>query len=317
MVSYIVRRVLAGIGVVIVAYAVTFLILFAMPGDPALIMLSGGGVDEQSVSQEDIDALRKTLGLDQPLIVQFGTRVWNALHGDLGRSFMTGDTVLNSIGQALPKTLALGGLALLLALIIGASIAIIATYTRVKWLRNFLLSLPPIGASVPAFWVGLMLLQIFSFRLPWFPAYGTNGPKTLVLPVVALAILVSATIAQVLAKSLEGVWAEPYIDTAKAKGLSRRQIHFKHAIRNAVGPTFAITGVLVGQLFSGSVVTETVFSRNGIGQLVQQAVSKQDLPLVLGIVLVTSIVFVTMNLVVDLIYPLIDPRIGSPAAKKR
>lgn len=316
MASYILRRVLAGIGVVLVAYAVTFLILFAMPGDPALIMLSGGGVDEGAVRQEDIDALRETLGLNDPLIVQFGTKIWAALQGDLGMSLMTGNSVSSMIAAALPKTLALGGLALVLALIIGATIAIVATYTRASWLRNLLLSLPPIGASVPAFWVGLMLLQVFSFRIPLFPAYGTDGPMTLVLPVVALAILVSATIAQVFAKSLEGVWAEAYIDTAKAKGLSRKQIHFKHAIRNAVGPTFAITGVLVGQLFSGSVVTETVFSRNGIGQLVQQAVSKQDLPLVLGIVLISAIVFVTMNLIVDLIYPLIDPRIGSPAKKR-
>jgi peptide/nickel transport system permease protein len=180
------------------------------------------------------------------------------------------------------------------------------------------LSLPPLGVSLPTFWVGLMLVQLLSFRAQLFPAFGNDGVRSLVLPAVTLAVPTSALLAQVLAKSLATTLDEPYIETAKAKGATPARIHFRHALRNAALPALTVAGLLVGNLVAGSVVVESVFARNGVGRVTVNAVTVQDIPVVQGVVVFGALVFVLVNLAVDLIYPLLDPRIvrAGPARQR-
>ena len=180
-----------------------------------------------------------------------------------------------------------------------------------------MLSLPPLGVAVPSFWVGLLLLQQFSFHWTWFPAVGNEGWRSIVLPAVTLALPTGAQIAQLLAKSMQHTLHEPYIDTARSKGASRTRVHLRHALRNAALPALTMSGLLVGALLAGTVVTETVFSRTGLGRLTSASVAAQDIPVVQGLVLFGAAVFVVVNLVVDLLYPLLDPRIGHAGSRRR
>jgi peptide/nickel transport system permease protein len=231
------------------------------------------------------------------------------VRGDLGESFRTGVPVSTMLGEALPSTLALASASLIVGILSGILIAIAANFTRIRWLRSVLLALPPISVSMPTFWIGLMLLQFFSFRLGWFPAVAGQGIQALVLPAITLAIPVSAVIAQVLSKSLETTLAEPYAEVITAKGASRRRLFFGHALRNAAVPAMTVAGVLVATVFGGSVLVETVFSRNGLGLMAATAVSNKDIPVVQGVVLTAAAVFVVMSLLIDLLYPVVDPRI--------
>nr|WP_276611978.1 ABC transporter permease [Kineococcus vitellinus] len=221
----------------------------------------------------------------------------------------------------MPQTALLAAAAFALALVLGVATALASTWARWGWVRSLLLALPPLGVSLPTFWVGLLLIQLLSFRVPVFPALGNEGAASLVLPAVTLAVPVSASIAQVLARGLRTALAEPYVETARAKGASRARVHLRHALRNATIPALTIAGVIVGNLLAGAVVVETVFSRVGIGRLTVSAVNGQDIPLVQGLVLLAAAVFVATNLVVDLLYPVVDPRIrllgGARASARR
>lgn len=313
MTRYLGRRLLQAVFVLWAAFTVTFGVLFLLPSDPVSIALDAGGSGTY-VDPAVAQALRVRLGLDQPLWHQYLSSLWHALQGNLGTSVATGTPVTHSVLTALPKTLALAGTALGIAVVLGVGVALAATYTRSRLLSQVLLSLPPLGVSVPVFWVGLILLQVFSFRLGLFPAFGDSGGATLVLPAVALALPTSAVIGQVLATSLQSTWRQPFIETARSKGASRWRIHTRHALRIASIPALTLAGIVVGNLLAGSVVVETVFSRNGVGRLTQSAVSTQDLPVVQGLVVLAALVFVLVNLAVDLVYPLVDPRITRSAA---
>ena len=308
MAGYITMRVAMAAGVLLAAYTISFVILFLLPGDPVETMASGG-LDGTPLSAAELDALRSRYGLDRPFIVQYLDQLWNALHGDFGVSIQDGRPVTSSIAQALPSTLQIAGAGLLLALVLGGGLAVLATFTRIGWLRQLLLSAPSLAVSVPVFWVGLVLLQVFSFRLGWLPSVGAKGPASVILPAITLALPTGALIAQVLAKSLSQALDEPYVVTARAKGVGRWAIHFKHVLRNAALPALTVLGYTVGGLLAGAVVVETVFTRPGIGRLTVGAVSVQDIPLVQGIVVFAAAVFVIVNLLVDLIYPALDPRI--------
>ncbi len=297
------------------AYTVSFIVLYALPSDPVALLAGGDATD---ITPEQLNALRAQYGLDKPLWAQYFIQLSGVLTGHFGSSIATGRPVSDVIGEAVGPTAQLAGLAFLIALIVGAGIAILATYVRRRWISSLLLSLPPLGVAIPSFWFGLMLIQWFSFQLPWFPAMGAQGFAALVLPAIALALPTSAMVAQLLAKSLQNTLREPYIDTAWAKGASRARVHFRHALRNAALPAVTMTGLVVGQLLSGTVVTETVFSRPGIGRVTAVAVQQQDIPVVQGIVLFAAGVFVLANLAVDLLYPLLDPRIVlSPPPRRR
>lgn len=305
---YVLRRLGQAVVVLLAAYTVSFLILDLLPGDPVSAM-AAGGLDGNPIDPAQLAALRHEYGFDQPVYVQYLDYLGRAVRGDFGNSVATGRPVTTTIAEALPQTLQLTGAALLIAVVAGAGIAILATYSRRRWLRQVLLSLPPLGVSVPTFWIGLMLVQLFSFRIHAFPAFGNDGLGGLVLPAVTLAVPTAAQLAQVLAKSLSTTLGEPYIETAKAKGAGRLRIHFRHALRNAALPTLTLAGLLVGNLVAGSVVVESVFARNGLGRTTIQAVTVQDIPVVQAIVVFGAFVFVTVNLAVDLVYPVLDPRI--------
>lgn len=318
MTRYLAQRVLQAVVVLWAAFTISFVVLFLLPSDPVSIAADGGGAGTP-VDAVAIAELQARYGLDQPVWVQYWNSLSGAVRGDFGYSIATGQKVTTAIFDALPSTLALAFSALVLAVIFGGTVAFLATYTRAGWLRNILLSIPPLGVAVPTFWVGLLLLQLFSFQLRLFPAFGDQGFPSLVLPAITLALPTGAVIAQVLATSMTTTWKQPFVESARAKGVSRLRVQTKHVARLSSIPAFTIAGVLVGNLLAGSVVVETVFSRAGVGRLTQTSVMAQDIPVVQGIVVLTSLVFVAINLLVDVLYPLIDPRIVAeykkPAAK--
>jgi peptide/nickel transport system permease protein len=306
---YLLRRVGLAVGVLWAAYTVSYIVLYLLPGD-AVETMASGGLDGPPLSPAELAELRARYGLDQPMVVQYGKALWAALHGDFGTSVQNGQTVLGAIGDALPSTLALAASALVLAVLLGVGTALVATFTRLRWLRQALLSLPALAVSLPVFLIGLVLVQVFAFGLHWLPAVGAKGPTSLILPAITLALPLGAQVAQVLAASLDRTLDEPYVTTARAKGVSRAGIHLGHALRNAALPALTVTGLLIGQLLAGTVVVETVFTRPGIGRITVAAVAVQDIPLVQGVVVFAATVFVAANLLVDLIYPVLDPRIA-------
>jgi peptide/nickel transport system permease protein len=309
---YLARRLLAAIGVLWAAFTVSFAVLYLLPGDPVATMASGG-LDGEPLPPEQLAALRARYGLDQPVLVQYGQRLLAALTGDFGTSIQSGQDVRGAILDALPPTLQVSAAGLVVAVLFGGTVALVATYTRALWLRQLLMALPSLAVSLPVFWVGLMLVQVFAFGLGVLPSVGANGPAALVLPAVTLGLPTGALVAQVLAKSLSQALGEPYVTTARAKGVGRAGIHLRHALRNAALPALTVLGYVVGNLLAGSVVVETVFTRPGLGRLTVAAVGVQDIPVVQGIVVFAAAVFVLVNLAVDLIYPLLDPRIGATA----
>ena len=314
IVRYVSSRLGQSLLVLWAAYTVSFIVLYALPSDP-VALLAGG--DASDITPEQLAELKAHYGLDQPLVVQYLLRLGGVLTGDFGSSIATGRPVAQVIGEAIPPTLQLAGLGFLFAVLTGAGLAVLATYVRSRAVSTLLLGLPPLGVAIPSFWFGLMLIQWFSFQLPLFPAMGDKSIASLVLPSITLALPTGAMIAQLLSKSLATSLREPYIDTAKAKGADRRRVHLRHALRNAALPAITMTGLIVGQLLSGTVVTETVFSRPGIGRVTASAVQQQDIPVVQGIVLFAAAAFVLANLAVDLVYPLLDPRIQLTAAPRR
>lgn len=312
---YAIKRLAQAVGVLWAAYTVSFLVLDFLPGDPVTAM-AGAGMDSGQVDPAQLAALRHEYGFDKPILVQYADYLGKAVRGDFGDAVSTGRPVTSTLADALPQTLQLTGAALLLAVVLGGGLAVLATYTSQRWLRQLLLSLPPLGVSVPTFWTGLLLVESFSFRLHWFPAFGNDGLRGLVLPAVTLAIPTGAQVAQVLAKSLLTALDQAYVETARAKGAGRWRVHLRHALRNASLPALTVVGLLVGQLIAGSVVVETVFSRDGLGRVTAAAVTAQDIPLVQGVVVFGALIFVVTNLIVDLVYPLLDPRIVVASGRK-
>lgn len=306
-VPYLLRRLGLAAVVLWAVWTVSFIVLYLLPGDPVATMASGDG---EPVSPSELDALRARYGLDQPLPVQYVTKLWAALHGDLGTSFASGQDVRTAVAQALPPTLQIAAAGLLVAVVGGTAVALAATWARTPWLRQVLASLPSLAVSLPVFWVGLMLVQLFSFSLGWLPSVGDRGPESLILPAVTLGLPTGALVAQVLAKSLTQALDSPYVTTARAKGVGAAAVHLRHALGNAAIPALTVLGYVVGNLLAGSVVVETVFTRPGLGRLTVASVGAQDIPVVQGIVLFAALAFVVVNLLVDLAYPLLDPRVA-------
>jgi peptide/nickel transport system permease protein len=291
------------------AYSVAYFILYLLPGDPLSIMLSASGVEIDSLSVADLAKARAYYGLDQGVIQQYFNLLWGAIHGDFGQSVALNRPVADLLAERLPQTLKLAGVAIVLSLIGGIGLGYLAAYVRWRPLQQVLARVPSLGFSVPVFWMGLLLIQVFAFSLGWLPSTGNQGASSLVLPAITLAIPSAAVYAQVLLRGFQGVWHEPYIATALAKGLSRAQVQRRHAFKNAALPLLTLIGLQVGNTVSGAVMVETIFARSGIGRLAQEAVLRQDIPVVLAIVSVAAAAFVLVNLIVDLLYPALDPRI--------
>lgn len=295
--------------VLLAAFAATFLLLQAMPGDSILIKFEN---PELGLSPAQIAEVRAQYGADEPLIIQFFHTLGGFLTGNFGYSVETGTPVLERLGAALPETLKLAGTAFVLAVVLAVAIAFTASYTRFGWLRNILTSVPSLFISIPTFWLGILLIQLVSFKWKLIPAVGGTELQSLILPVLTLAIPISAPLAQVLCRSLDAVYLQPFVEVAAAKGASRSWILWRHVARNSLLPVLTMAGLLVGELIAGSVVTETVFGRNGIGRLTERAVAAQDIPVLQGVVILSAAVFVLVNLMVDLLYPVLDPRLRTP-----
>lgn len=304
--SYVLRRGLHAAIVVWAAFTLSFILLYALPGDPIAIMLGGEGAGAASAAQRH--ALAAAYGYDQSTLARYFQLLNQAAHGDFGVSMQSGKPVATLILEALPETLKLAGVALLLAVTVGFALALAASARPSGKLRAILLALPPIAMAIPSFWTGLILLHIFAFRLHWLPAIGNQGGRSLILPGITIAIPAAAVIAQTLARSLDETFAQPFVSALKAKGLSFIRLYAVHVLHNAILPTLTVIGVIMGHVFSGAVVTETVFSRSGAGRLLQSAVSVQDIPVVQGLVVLAAVAFALINLAVDLSYPLLDPR---------
>lgn len=310
MTRYVLGRVGQALLVLWAAYTVTFVILYLLPSDPVALQLSANNIEVDSLTQAQRDAAAARLGLDRPVWEQYAGMLLAALRGDFGVSYAKGIPVTDLIAQRLPGTVALSAVAVALSLVSGVLLAFAATWIPRGPVATLLRRLPALGVSVPNFWIGLLLIQVFAFTLGWLPAMGDAGVQSLILPAVTMAIPTSAVLAQVLVRSFDDALSEPYIATARAKGLGRAAVQLRHAARNAALPTLTILGLLIGATVTGSIVVETVFSRNGVGRLAQESVLAQDIPVVQAVVTLAAAAFVVVNLAVDLLYPLLDPRIA-------
>lgn len=302
--TYILKRLLAAIPILIGISALVFFSLKLVPGDP-LSAITGDAV----IGKEEADRLREQYGLNDPLHVQYLRFVGRAIQGDLGRSLQFKRPVIDEIGTQLPATLQLTAAAMLIALTVGLGLGILAAIRPHSLLDALTMGVAMAGVSFPSFWVGLMLLLIFSLALGWLPATGTEGIERLIMPAATLGLGAAAIIARLTRSSLLEVLQQQYIVTARAKGLSFVKVVFRHALRNALIPVVTIVGLQFGNLLAGAVVIETVFSRQGIGRLLVTAILGRDFPLVQGVILFVALVYVVVNLLVDLSYALIDPRI--------
>jgi peptide/nickel transport system permease protein len=308
MLYYVLRRLLHALVVLWATFTATFFLLFILPGDRALAKL-GADAGGAGFSPEALAELRRSMGLDQPAIVQYWIALRNAVRGDFGVSAQTGADALRMFATGIPETLKLALVALTLGTLLGIGWALLASYVRWPPLKGLLSAVPALGVSTPTFWVGLMLLQILSFQLNLLPGIGNDGWLTLVMPAIVLAIPSASIAAQILQRSLNTSLAAAYVDTARSRGAGRGRILLGHALRNSIIPVITALGTSAGYMIAGSVVVETVFSRSGIGLITVKAVTYQDTPLVLVVVVFAAAVYVTVNFIVDLFYPLIDRRI--------
>jgi peptide/nickel transport system permease protein len=310
LLRYIAGRIGQAVVVLWAAYTVTFLILYLLPSDPIELRLAGGDTQIQQLTPHQLAQLEAQYGLNKPVIEQYLTLLGHALHVNFGQSTSLSLPVSTVLAQRVPVTLTLGLFAVAFMVVGGVTLAYLAAYVRWRPLRAVLTRLPSFGVSLPSFWVGLLLIQVFCFSLHWFPSTGSASLKSFILPAITMALPAAALLAQVLTRSLEQTLREPYITTVQAAGLSRAAIQFRHAFRNAALPALTLLGLLVGYVMTSAVIAETVFSISGVGRLAQQAVLAQDVPVVQGIVLFAAGAFVVLNLAVDLLYPLLDPRIA-------
>ena len=304
MIAYIQQRLLLAVPVVLGVATATFVMLNMLPGDPVRAMLTGSGA-----SAETIASVRAQLRLVDPLPVRYALYLWNLAQGDLGRSISTRQAVADMIKSQLPATLQLAGAALLVACIVGLGLGVLAALYPGTWIDRACMLVSVLGVSVPQFWLGLVLIMILSFRLRLLPATGTEGLERLIMPALVLGLSSAASIARLVRNSLLETLAQDFIRTARAKGLDTAQVVLRHALRNGAIPIVAFVGVQVGWLLAGAVITETVFARQGIGRLIVGAIETKDFPVVQGVVLFVALMYVVLNLLVDISYALVDPRL--------
>jgi peptide/nickel transport system permease protein len=309
--KYLLNRLFATIPVLIGTSLFTFLLVRLVPGDPIQIML---GPEVQGNARAEISRL---YGLDRPWPVQYIEWIGNVLRGDLGTSLRTGLAITESIGQRLPATLELTLLALLLGLLIGIPFAILAAQKRGRWLDGLLSALVLFGISMPGFWLATLLVLLFSLQLRWLPSIGyvpilenpSENLRAMILPAISLGVAFGATTMRFTRSSLLEVFSQEYVRTARAKGLAERIVVYRHALKNALIPVITVTGIQVGRLLGGTVIIEQIFALPGIGRYVFDAISMRDYPVIQGTVLFFTVVFLAINLVVDILYGIVDPRI--------
>lgn len=306
MLRYAGRRLLLMIPVLIGVTLLVFLLFYLTPGDPARAVL---GQEGQGASPEAIAALRHQLGLDRPWYEQYLDFITKAAQGDLGRSFRGDRPVAAEVFSRFPVTLNLTVVSLLLAAVVGIPLGVAGAVWRHSWIDYVVMLIALLGVSLPTFWFGIMLMQLFSLKFPLLPPSGTGTWRHMVLPSVTVALGSIAFIARMTRSALMDQLREDYVRTARSKGLAEQRVVFGHALRNAFIPVLTTLGLQFGGLLGGAVVVETVFSLPGIGRLTVDAIKGRDLPMIQGTILFVAIVFSLVNLVVDLGYAALDPRI--------
>jgi ABC-type dipeptide/oligopeptide/nickel transport system permease component len=302
---FIVRRLVLLVPILWGVVTVTFLLMYVVPGDPVLT-LAGERYDE-----ETLVAMRRELGLDKPLAVQYIQYLGRVVRFDFGRSFVTRRPVADAIAERFPRTLVLALSAMLIAVVFGIGIGILAAWGRFPWLGRALMTASLIGVSIPVFWLGLLLIYLFAIVLSILPpsGYGGGSIEYLILPALTLSFASMATVARVTRSGFLDTVHEEYVRTARAKGLGETLVMTKHVLRNALIPVITIVGTDFGSYLGGSVLTETIFGWPGLGRMIVQAILKRDFPVIQGAVLFMAVIFVLVNLLVDVSYGMIDPRV--------
>ena len=303
MLKYIIKKIIFTCIVLVGAATCAFLLLHAIPGDTAEALAG------PQATVEDVDNLRRAMELDQPLGKQYISYMGNLLHGDLGYSYRTNKPVMEILRSAWPATLQLAVCSMIVAVLLGVPIGIFAAIHRGKIGDTIAMVAAFLGVSMPSFWLALLLIIEFSVNHNWFPFYGREGISSFVLPSLTLGLGVAANIARLTRTSMLEVLGQDYIRTAKGKGVKNRKVIWVHALRNAAVPVVTIIGLQFGVLLGGQVVTETVFSWPGIGRMIVDALNTRDLQIVQGGILILAVTFTLINLITDLVYALLDPRI--------
>jgi len=311
MLAYAVRRILATIPVMLVVALFVFSLLYLAPGDPAAIIAG------DQATPADVERIRASLGLDRPFLVRFGEWLWQILHGDLGTSIFTNLPVSHMIAQRIEPTLSLMVLTIVFAIVVAIPLGVVAAWKHGTWIDRAVMMLAVFGFSTPVFVMGYLLAYLFALRLDWLPVQGFTSIsvglvpflRNLTLPVIALGLIYVALLARITRATMLEVLSQDYVRTAKAKGVGQRAILFVHALKNAAVPIVTVIGIGVALLIGGAVVTESVFAIPGLGRLTVDAILRRDYPVIQGVVLLFSFTYVLVNLVVDLLYTLFDPRI--------
>ncbi len=314
MLGYILRRVAVGIGLVYLVLTLIFLALHLVPGDPALLLLSQG--DGASATPEAVERVREQLGLNQPLLVQYWDFLSGVVTGDLGQSFRTSQDVAAAIGERLPRTLELVGLATLIAVVLGIPWGAWAA-RRGGLVDSTTTTLTSIGVALPVFVFGSVLILFFSLKLAWLPAGGFASMgedpgrhlQLLVLPAIALAVGFTSVIARMTRSAVQEMLHADWVRTARSLGLSRRRVFRRYVLRNSLNPVVTVIGLGVGTLLGSTVLVERVFNYPGLSSLLVDAVTARDYPVVQGVVITIAVLFIAINIVVDVIYGVLDPRV--------
>lgn len=303
MANFLIKRILSIIPVLLGISLLLFFMLRMLPGDPAQVLAG------QMASPEDIAMIRTQLGLDEPVYIQYAAFLNRLLHFDLGRSARTQNPVAQEIWARLPNTILLAVCAIAIACLLGIPAGVLAAVRPYTWV-DYLVTLASLfGISMPVFWLGIMLMIIFSITLGWFPAGGIGTWKHLVLPSITLAAFVVAFIARMTRSSMLEVLSQDYVTTARSKGLKEKLVIVKHALKNALIPIITVVGLQFGLLLGGAVLTETVFAWPGLGRLIVDSILARDYAMIQGSILVFGLLYTLVNLLVDMLYALVDPRI--------
>jgi peptide/nickel transport system permease protein len=304
MTNYLLRRILLTLPILLGIVIVTFFIVQLIPGD-AVSAMQG----QVKMSAQQMEQMREALGLNDPLHVQLGRYLARLTQGDLGRSLFGSQPVALLIGANIGATIQLTVAAMIVAIAIGVPLGVVAAVQHGRAWDVAATAIAMIGVSIPSFWLGLMMIQLFAVTLGWLPITGDRGLRGLIMPAVALGVAEAAIITRLTRSTLIEVLSMDYVRTARAKGLIEQAVVWKHALRNALLPLLTMIGMQFGTLFGGAVIIENVFSRQGLGTLATQAVINRDFPVVQGCVMVAAILYVLVNLVVDVLYAVVDPRI--------
>ncbi|TQC76176.1 ABC transporter permease [Pantoea dispersa] len=292
------------------AFTLAFLLLQVLPGDAVLIKFQN---PDLGLSPQQIAEMRQAYGADSPFWQQYLHTLLAMLRGDFGYSVQAGVPVSDLLRSNLPATLQLALAGFAVACVVAFALAALARLPALRLLRTLLQSLPALFISLPTFWLGIALIQLFSFQLRWIPVINPSPLQGLILPVLTVAVPISAPLAQILLRSIDQVATQPFVAVARAKGASAPHVLWRHIMRNALLPVLNVAGLLLGELIAGALITETVFGLSGIGQLTQQAVNNQDVAVLQAVVMISALAFVLINLLVDLLMPLFDPRLQTVA----